>query len=134
MLQIAVDDGQYLTPRDLPPSNDRGGEPAFSLAPHHPQLRVHRTQPCGQLPRPVRAVVVDNDELVSVAECGVQLLDQLPYQLGDVRAFVEGGDHHGQPQGHRRVPLGRDQECAFRAHGQQSSLIESRRPFLCGGG
>ena len=92
MLQIRVHDAQNFAARRLPPADDRRAQPALALAADDAHLGVLGCEPERDFPRPIGAVVVDDDELVRVAEHRTEQGSKLPDEDPDVLRFVERGN------------------------------------------
>jgi len=72
VLKIAVHYGQHIAARRLPTPDDGGGQTALRLTPHNSQSRVLFAQFQRESPRAIRAIVVDDNDLVGTPAGSVQ--------------------------------------------------------------
>jgi len=88
MLEIRVDDPEYLATSHLPAADYGRGQSSLVFSAHHFDARIFGYEILRQLPSAVRAIVVNDDDLVILIERTFEELRELTDHLADILGLV----------------------------------------------
>ena len=79
MLQVTIHHGEDFTSGLFPPSDHGPGQSTFMSAPDDPQARVCADHGVSHFPCPIRAIVIDDNDLEREAGFSQHFIGQLDY-------------------------------------------------------